>query len=128
MVGIVVVKMRGMHCGGLAVSSFEGRYSLPDWSVDLRHLYWFLRDVRAFDSAARRKYYRRIEQERGRLVSSGVNAELLRLVCRWLADPLDRSREALVVRFDARLSRQQRFAIVKKRAVVFDVERVKKVD
>lgn len=59
---------------------------LPDWSGNLRNLYWFLRYRRAFDTASRRKYYRRIEAEKKRLIDSGVDPEAVRLCCRYLSN------------------------------------------
>ena len=55
--------------------------------AELRNLYWHLRRVRCFDSAARRKYYRRIRRERDRLVQSGYDRELVRLFCRYMSNP-----------------------------------------
>lgn len=62
---------------------------MPEWSGTLRNLYWFLRYVRAYDGAARRRYYRRIEAEKKRLQSEGVDQEAVRLFCRWMAKPDD---------------------------------------
>lgn len=54
---------------------------------ELRHLYWRLRFVRRISEAARRKAYRKIEGEKKRLLLAGVDAEELRLVCRFLSNP-----------------------------------------
>ena len=58
-------------------------YDMPDWSGPVRNLYWFLRYRRQWNSAARRRYYRKIRVERDRLVASGIDAEWVRLFCRW---------------------------------------------
>ena len=62
-------------------------FSFPDWASKLANTYWFLRYNRKFNQAARRKYYRRIANEKKRLTESGVDAELVRLLCRHLAKP-----------------------------------------
>ena len=59
---------------------------LPDWSVNLRNLYWFLRYRRVFDTAGRRRYYRKIAVEKKRLHAAGVDFEEVRLLCRWLSN------------------------------------------
>lgn len=74
---------------------------LPEWSGPVRNLYWMLRYRRAWDSAARRKYYRRIEVEKKRLIESGVDPEAVRLCCRYLANLQNRNAEA---RFKAYLA------------------------
>ena len=58
----------------------------------LHNLYWSLRFNR-FSLAARRRYYRQIEAEKKRLVFSGVDAEEVRLLCRYLSNPLNRFAE-----------------------------------
>ena len=59
---------------------------LPPWSSNLRNFYWFLRYKRVWDSAARRRYYRRIAAEKKRLQETGVDREEVRLLCRYLAN------------------------------------------
>lgn len=76
-------------------------YSMPAWSGCVRNLYWFLRYKRQWDTAARRLYYRKIRAERDRLVASGVDAEWVRLFCRWqsnLADSALRRLESYEIR------------------------------
>lgn len=63
-------------------------YKHPDLYGQLRQLYWHLRYRRSFDTAARRKWYRRIKAERERLVSGGASAEHVRLYCRYMSNPL----------------------------------------
>ena len=65
---------------------------MPEWTGTLRNLYWCLRYNR-FDQAARRRYYRKIEVEKKRLLETGVDAEELRLLCRFLANPRNRNAE-----------------------------------
>jgi hypothetical protein len=67
---------------------------MPGWALNLRNLYWMLRYYRKWDEAKRRKYYRRIEAEKKRLHAAGVDPELVRLLCRHLANPKDRFAEA----------------------------------
>ena len=66
---------------------------LPPWSADLRNLYWMLRYKRAWDSAARRRYYRKIAAEKKRLHSAGVDQEEVRLLCRYLANLKNKNAE-----------------------------------
>lgn len=56
---------------------------------ELRSMYWHLRYCRNWDSAGRRKWYRRIQKEKERLVFSGSNPEFIRLLCRHLCNPRD---------------------------------------
>ena len=62
-------------------------FSFPDWASKLANTYWLLRYNRKFNLAARRKYYRRIADEKKRLHETGVDLELVRLLCRHLANP-----------------------------------------
>lgn len=62
-------------------------YKHPPLFMTLNHLYWNLRYRRSFDTAARRKWYRRIKMERERLVAGGASAEHVRLYCRYLSNP-----------------------------------------
>lgn len=62
---------------------------LPPMFSELRNLYWWLRLVRGWDLAAQRRYYRKIEGEKKRLRGVGVQDEEIRLVCRYLANPLN---------------------------------------
>lgn len=55
----------------------------------LRNHYYFIRDSRTanrYSRARRRKYYRYIQDEKKRLIDSGVDAELVRLYCRMLSN------------------------------------------
>lgn len=61
----------------------------PGWAATLSNLYYRLRGVRAYDTAGRRKWYRYIRSERDYLVGNGVDAELVRLACRYYAKPCD---------------------------------------
>lgn len=61
----------------------------PGWAATLCNLYWRLRAVRRHDSAGRRKWYRYIRDERDFLVSNGVDAELVRLACRYYSNPVE---------------------------------------
>jgi hypothetical protein len=67
---------------------------MPVWGQKLRNLYWFLRYHRKWNEAKRRLYYRRIADEKKRLIETGVDAELVRLYCRHLADMKNRHAEA----------------------------------
>lgn len=59
---------------------------MPPWSATLCNLYWRLRYRRDWQLALRRRYYRKIFDEKKRLIESGVDAEELRLLCRHLAN------------------------------------------
>lgn len=69
---------------------------LPTWSEKLRSHYWHLRYSRGWDAARVRKFYRRIKSEKDSLIRQGVNAELVRLLCRHLCNPKN---EVALVRF-----------------------------
>lgn len=64
------------------------------WAGSLCNLYWHLRYNRKWNEAKRRKYYRYIAVEKKRLIETGVDPELVRLLCRHLADPRNRHAEA----------------------------------
>lgn len=66
----------------------------------LRNCYWHLRAVRPYDQAARRKWYRRIEKEREKLIAAGASREHVRLYCRFLADPSRRERERALENYE----------------------------
>lgn len=63
----------------------------PSWSDRLSNLYWFLRYYGHRDQARRRKLYRQIAAERKRLLEAGVDAEEVRLLCRYLANTRNRN-------------------------------------
>ena len=65
-------------------------YLHPEPFVNLRQLYWRLRSLRAYDSAARRMSYRRIRSERDRLAALGFSVEHLRLYCRYMSNPFSK--------------------------------------
>lgn len=67
--------------------SSPDHWRVPTWAGRLCNLYWRLRNLREFDSAGRRKFYRYIRAERDYLIERGVDAELLRLACRHLSFP-----------------------------------------
>ena len=79
-------------------------WKAPDWINVLANLYCRLRFVRRFDEAGRRKFYRYIAHERQLLVSSGVDAEYVRLICRHLADMTKSDRLAAIRRYEAAVS------------------------
>lgn len=54
---------------------------LPPWSVELRRLYWFLRAARHFAHPSRRTWWRRIADEKKRLLGAGVDPFELHAVC-----------------------------------------------
>lgn len=66
-------------------------YFHPDAFGTLRGFYWHLRNVRHYDLAARRLWYRRIEKERERLDELGFSREHVRLYCRYMSNPLPQS-------------------------------------
>ena len=61
-------------------------YQYPEWSSTIRQHYWHLRFARGFDGARIRKQYRLIEKEKKRLHDAGVDAELVRLLCRHMVN------------------------------------------
>lgn len=48
--------------------------------------YWHLSAARSYDLARVRLEYRRIEAEKKRLLETGVDSELIRLLCRHLVN------------------------------------------
>lgn len=67
------------------------RSGYPDRSFsEINNLYWFVRNLRPHESARQRALYRRIADEKKRLIESGVDAEELRLYCRMMANPRNR--------------------------------------
>lgn len=73
---------------------------MPEWSGKLCNLYWFLRYHRKFNEAKRRAIYRKIASEKKRLTESGVDAELVRLLCRYLANTRNRHAEVRYLRYE----------------------------
>lgn len=58
---------------------------LPDWSDNLRNLYWVIR-VQGRIEKTRRKYYRKVEQEKLRLAEMGINQAQILAVCRYYSN------------------------------------------
>ncbi|NJA90229.1 hypothetical protein HCX48_13490 [Rhodocyclus tenuis] len=79
----------------------------------IANCYWQLRALRPGDQARRRALYRRIADEKKRLLSEGVDAEALRLLCLHYADP---SRELRRVRLIKRLAEVENAANEAKKA------------
>lgn len=75
-------------------------YQHPRELAHIRSLYWRLRAIRAYDQAARRKWYRRIKRERERVLAQGWDSEHLRIYCRMMADPLRLERVAAVQAYE----------------------------
>lgn len=67
----------------------EDEFKHPEGFGPIRWCYWNLRYLRAWDSAGRRRMYRRIRKERERLVAGGVDPEYVRLYCRWMSNPVE---------------------------------------
>jgi hypothetical protein len=59
--------------------------NLPDWSANLRHLYWVIR-IEGRIKAKRLKYYRKVEKEKLRLAELGVSQTKIADVCRYLCN------------------------------------------
>lgn len=92
------------------LGSGQDVYVIPERMRGLSNLYWRLRYCRDYDSAARRKWYRRIRVERDRLVSGGEDGEYVRLMCRWLADPREGPALARVMAYEQSALICRRFA------------------
>jgi hypothetical protein len=74
---------------------------MPQWSPRLKNLYWLLRMRRSWDLATRRRMYRKIKDEKKRLISLGVDQEELRLLCRCLANTRNKHAERRFVAYRA---------------------------
>lgn len=61
-------------------------YSSPKWGATLRNLYWQVRQIRNHQLSFQRKLYRQTAREKKRLIETGVEAETVRLYCRYLAN------------------------------------------
>ncbi|MBK7955700.1 MAG: hypothetical protein IPK02_18125 [Candidatus Accumulibacter sp.] len=59
----------------------------------LANLYWRLRWVRRWDSSGRRRVYRLISAHKKNFDGTIFEGELLRLFCRYLANPMNRNSE-----------------------------------
>lgn len=58
---------------------------LPEWSSDLRSLYWVIR-VQGQSPAKRMMYYRKVQKEKLRLAELGVSQIKIAAVCRYLSN------------------------------------------
>lgn len=65
--------------------SFADSVDLPDWTENLRHIYWVLR-CEARMQAKRRRYYRMVEKEKLRLAELGISQTKIAAVCRYLSN------------------------------------------
>ena len=61
------------------------------------------------NSARKRKYYRLIADEKKRLLLSGVDPEELRLLCRYLANPLNEFARINLANYQERLQGNRSF-------------------
>jgi len=68
---------------------------------ELRRLYWQLRWQRAWHQSRRRTLYRAISRVKQKFYEQGADVELIRCLCRHLANPHDRHAES---RYQRRLS------------------------
>lgn len=59
----------------------------PEWSHNLRSLYWFRRNARPAGRPTIRTLQRRIQREKHRLLAAGVDPFELHAVCRVLMRP-----------------------------------------
>lgn len=60
---------------------------VPPWADELSRRYWHLRYCRKWDSACKRRHYRKIAEEKKRLLVAGVPYIEVHLVTRYLANP-----------------------------------------
>lgn len=65
--------------------SFADSVSLPEWSDNLRNLYWHIR-AQGRNDAMRMKYYRKVQKEKLRLAEMGVSQVKIAAVCRYLSN------------------------------------------
>lgn len=65
--------------------SYADSVNLPDWSENLRHLYFRIR-VEGRNQALRRRYYRKVEREKLRLAELGISQIKIAAVCRYLCN------------------------------------------
>jgi hypothetical protein len=77
---------------------------MPEWSGKLRNLYWQLRDNRNWKKSFRRQIYRKIADEKKRLYETGVDPELVRLLCRHFCNPRNARAEAIFKNFEKQLN------------------------
>ena len=74
---------------------------LPSYASRLANLYWMLRYKRARSSAARRRYYRYIADEKKRLFLEGVDKKEVLLLCRHLCNPGNKHAESAFLAYAA---------------------------
>lgn len=67
---------------------------LPEWSGRLTSLYWRLRATRSWDTAEKRRWYRKIAVEKKRLLSEGVPYIEVHLVTRYLTNLKNKNAQA----------------------------------
>jgi hypothetical protein len=71
---------------------------LIDKTNSIARLYWQLRVLRPGQQAMRRKLYRRIADEKKRLVLEGADLEAVRLLCLHYADPSSEVRQVRLLK------------------------------
>lgn len=76
---------------------------MPEWSVNLRNLYWLLRHKRGWDAAGVRRLYRAIRAEKQRLHKKNIDKEEIRLLCRYLSNMRNKHAETAWKRYSAQL-------------------------
>lgn len=67
-------------------------FNVPEYGAKLANEYFAIRLARKGNEARRRKGYRVVRAECDRLIGEGYSRELLRLLCRALANPRDEAR------------------------------------
>jgi hypothetical protein len=87
--------------GATTTKIFSGVFAVDLSKLSLHSLYWFLRQVRPYQTAKRRQLYRWIAKEKKRLHEAGVDPELVRLLCRHLANTRNQHAEAAYLRYKA---------------------------
>lgn len=73
----------------------------PEWTANLRNLYWQLRQLGRVERH-RRRIYRHIEAEKKRLEALFFDPEEIRLLCRHLANPRRKRAESTYFAYKAR--------------------------
>lgn len=73
--------------GAKRAPSSRQRLEFDDRLQVIRALYWQLRYLRPTEDARRRRLYRAIRDEREKFDGTAFDGELLRLFCRYLANP-----------------------------------------
>ena len=70
------------------------------WARNLSNLYYLKRILRPGQESKRRAIYRAIAEEKKRLIESGVDTELVRLCCRYLANTRNRNAQRRFEEYD----------------------------